>query len=88
MSEANEIGATGDVMLDAQAAAQFTGLAVGTLAKLRCLGGSAPYIKAGRKILYPRSGLVRWLNARMVRNTAQGLSMPRRLTDDLLPPSK
>jgi hypothetical protein len=26
---------------------------VDTLAKLRCIGGSAPFIKAGRAVLYP-----------------------------------
>ena len=31
-----------------------------TLAKLRCLGGSPPYFKAGRSILYPQDDLDDW----------------------------
>jgi hypothetical protein len=31
-----------------------------TLAKLRCLGGSPNFFKAGRAILYPRDGLDSW----------------------------
>jgi hypothetical protein len=75
-------------MLDTQAAARFTQLAPATLAKLRSMGGSPVYVKAGRKILYRRSDLIEWLNARRVRNTGEGLSMPRRLTDDLAHRSK
>lgn len=31
-----------------------------TLAKLRCIGGSAPFIKAGRAVLYPDALLRAW----------------------------
>ncbi|HET7020533.1 MAG TPA: helix-turn-helix domain-containing protein [Xanthobacteraceae bacterium] len=70
-----------DAILDARAAARFLGLAVATLAKMRCMGGGPPFVKAGRRVLYRRSDLVEWLNARRVRNTAEAQSVPRRLTD-------
>jgi len=66
-------------MLDVKAAARFMGVAVATLAKMRCLGGSPPYVKAGRKILYAKEDLLAWLRERRIRNTADGLSLPRRL---------
>jgi hypothetical protein len=82
MSEINEVATTDDhVMLDAPAAARFTGVAIATLAKMRCMGGSPPYTKAGRKILYDRRDLVAWLNAGRVRNTAEGFALPRRVTE-------
>jgi hypothetical protein len=71
-----------DTVFDAVAAAGFTGLAVATLAKLRCIGGGPEYLKLGRKVAYRRADLVKWLNARRVANTTQAaLSLPRRLTD-------
>jgi hypothetical protein len=70
-----------DGILDAQAAARFIGVALSSLAKMRCLGGSPMFIKAGRKVLYRRSDLITWLNTRRVSNTAEAaLSVPRRLT--------
>jgi hypothetical protein len=67
-------------MMNAAMAAVFTGLAVATLAKLRCLGGGPPYLKLGRKVLYRRADLADWLSARRVANTAQAaLRLPRRL---------
>jgi hypothetical protein len=71
-----------DTVFDAVAAAGFTGLAVATLAKLRCIGGGPEYLKLGRKVAYRRADLAKWLNARRVANTTQAaLSLPRRLTD-------
>jgi hypothetical protein len=73
-----------DPMFDAAAAAAFTGLAVATLAKLRCVGGGPEFFKLGRKCLYRRGDLTDWLNARRVANTTEAaLSVPRRLTDPL-----
>jgi integrase len=61
---------------------QAFGLAVATLAKLRCLGGGPAYLKLGRKVVYRRADLADWLNARRVTNTAQAaLRVPRRLDD-------
>jgi hypothetical protein len=73
-----------DELMDAATAAAFIGLALATLAKMRCLGGGPEYIKAGRKILYRREDLAEWLNARRVANTTEAaISLPRRLTDAL-----
>src|SRR3974390_2064984 len=74
-----------DLICGAPAAARFIGLAISTLAKLRCQGGSPVFIKAGRKILYRRRDLITWLNTRRVRNTGEASqSLPRRLTDPLV----
>jgi hypothetical protein len=71
-----------EAVFDAVAAATFTGLAVATLAKLRCIGGGPEYFKLGRKVVYRRSDLANWLNARRVANTTEAaISLPRRLTD-------
>jgi hypothetical protein len=71
-----------DPTLDVKSTARFTGVAVATLAKMRCVGGSPVFIKAGRKVLYRRSDLIAWLNARRASNTAQAaVSLPRRITD-------
>ena len=69
-----------DRVLDAKAAACFLGIAVATLAKMRCKGGSPAFIKAGRKVLYLKQDLISWQNARRVSNSTQALSVPRRLT--------
>jgi hypothetical protein len=77
MSQADD-----DKILDSAAAAKFTGVAVATLAKMRCMGGSPPFIKAGRKVLYRRSDLNEWLDARRVSNTSEAAqSVPSRLID-------
>jgi hypothetical protein len=55
-------------MMDAATAAVFTGLAVATLAKPRCLGGGPVYLKLGRKVIYRRADLADWLSARRVAN--------------------
>jgi Helix-turn-helix domain len=69
-------------IMDAATAAVFTGLAVATLAKLRCRGGGPPYLKLGRKVVYRRADLADWLSARRVANTAQAaLCLPGRLTE-------
>jgi Helix-turn-helix domain len=71
-----------DAVFDAVAAANFTGLAVATLAKLRCFGGGPAFLKLGRKVLYRRRDLAEWLDARRVRNTTEAaLSLPPRLTN-------
>src|SRR5262245_27592692 len=69
-----------DLMFDVQAAARFTGIAVATLAKMRCVGGGPLFIKLGRRVVYRRSDVIVWLNARRVRNTTEAeQSLPRRL---------
>jgi hypothetical protein len=69
-----------EAMLDVKEAARFMGIAVATLAKMRCLGGSPPYVKAGRKILCSKADLLAWLSARRIRNTAEGFALPPRVT--------
>jgi hypothetical protein len=71
-----------DTPLDTVAAAKLIGLAVATLAKLRCLGGGPAYLKLGRKVVYRRADLADWLGARRVANTTQAaIRLPRRLDD-------
>ena len=71
-----------DAPLDTVAAAKLVGLAVATLAKLRCLGGGPAYLKLGRKVVYRRADLADWLGARRVANTTQAaIRLPRRLDD-------
>jgi len=73
-----------DSMLDAQATERLIGLRMATLAKMRCMGGGPPFVKAGRRVLYRRGDLIAWLNARRVMNTTEAAhSVPRRLTDSL-----
>jgi len=73
-----------DLMLDVQAAARFTGIAVATLAKMRCMGGGPLFVKLGRRVVYRRSDVIAWLDARRVKNTTEAAhSVPRRLTDAL-----
>ena len=75
-----------DAMLDAQAAERLIGLRMATLAKMRCMGGGPPFVKAGRRVLYRRGDVIAWLNARRVNNTTEAAhSLPRRLTDSLDP---
>ena len=70
-----------DAMLDVNAAERLIGLRKATLAKMRCMGGGPMFVKAGRRVLYRRSDLITWLNARRVRNTTEARAVPRRLTD-------
>ena len=47
---------------------------VDTLAKLRCVGGSAPFVKANRAVLYPENSGRDW--------AASLLSSPKSSTSD------
>jgi Helix-turn-helix domain len=70
-----------EAMLDAQAAERLIGLSKATLAKMRCMGGGPPFVKAGRRVLYRRGDLLQWLRERRVRNTTEAAHvLPRRLT--------
>jgi hypothetical protein len=80
MTDSNDY--EGDAPLDTAAAAKLTGLAVATLAKLRCTGGGPAYLKLGRKVVYRASDLAFWLGARRVFNTSEAsVHLPRRLSD-------
>jgi excisionase family DNA binding protein len=57
-------------MLDSGQAAGYLHLARQTLAKLRCVGGSPPFYKVGRQVLYDRSDLDAWLNDRRRTSTS------------------
>ena len=56
--------------LDVSAAARFLNLAPQTLNKLRCVGGSPPFYKAGRRVLYERTELEQWVLARRQLSTS------------------
>ena len=70
-----------DEKLGTRDAARHTGLALGTLAKMRCRGGSPPFLRLGRKIVYVRADLDGWLAARRAISTSDADRLPRRLTD-------
>lgn len=73
-----------DILLPPQAAA-YVGLAVPTLAKMRCWGDGPEFMKLGRKVVYRRAALDAWLAARVARNTADAARLPTRLAD---PPTR
>lgn len=59
-------------LLSAREAADRTGLAPATLAKLRVRGGGPPFTKIGARALYPSGLLDEWINEQPVlRSTAQ-----------------
>ena len=60
----------GKRMLTTKDAAAYLGLAVQTLAKLRVVGGSPPFYKFGRQVLYDRAELDSWIAARRHRSTS------------------
>jgi predicted DNA-binding transcriptional regulator AlpA len=51
-------------------AAQFLGLAVSTLAKLRMSGDGPQYFLLGRKVVYTRRHLLEWREKSLTRSTA------------------
>ena len=55
-----------DEKLTPRDAAKHTGLAVSTLAKLRCRGGSPKFFKLGARVVYAVGDLNEWLAARRV----------------------
>jgi len=57
-------------LLIAKDAAAYIGLAGQTLAKMRVTGDSPPFHKVGRRVLYDRADLDRWLAERRRRSTS------------------
>ena len=57
-------------ILSGPEAAQFLKLSESTLAKLRHFGGGRQYCTLGRRIVYRRADLERWLNDRLRRSTS------------------
>jgi hypothetical protein len=68
-------------------AATYVNLAPATLAKIRCVSNDGPqFIRLGRKILYRKSDLDLWLEARKATSTSDAdKRLPRRLTDAMPP---
>jgi hypothetical protein len=67
--------------LSPDAAAEFLGLAVSTLAKMRLTGNGPVYCKLGRRVVYRREDCEAWLGSRVVRNTSDAdARLPRSLT--------
>jgi hypothetical protein len=69
-----------DEKLSTREAARHLGLAPATLAKMRCWGGSPPFIRLGRKVVYCRDDLDAWLNVMRATSTSDADRLPRRLT--------
>ena len=56
--------------LTACQSAKMLGLATSTLAKLRLNGNGPTYCKLGRRVVYRRVDLERWLESRTARDTS------------------
>lgn len=56
-------------LMTPQALATATGIPVGTWAAWRSLGTGPDYVKANRRVLYPRTAVVEWLERGMVHTT-------------------
>jgi predicted DNA-binding transcriptional regulator AlpA len=56
-------------------AAEMTGLAPSTLAKLRSRGGGPPFIKVGRAVRYPQDRLLRWLDERTQQSSQSAIAL-------------
>lgn len=66
---APSVGVTADRPMDAQAASDYLAslgfpLATATLARLRCVGGGARFLKHGHRIFYRPSALREWVEGR------------------------
>lgn len=57
--------------LRVRAAAAYLAIGVGTLNKLRVLGGGPPYSKLGHTVVYDSTDLDAWVAARRVRSTSE-----------------
>jgi len=77
----NTAGASAIAVMSPSEAARYLGLAVSTLAKMRCWGGSPTFLRLGRKIGYQRDDLDKWLAARRATNTSDAAHrLPPKLT--------
>lgn len=63
-------------LLTPQALAAATGIPVGTWAAWRSLGTSPSYVKANRRVLYPRANVITWLERGAVHTTEGGGNEP------------
>jgi hypothetical protein len=62
---------TSENYLTTKQAAQFSGLSVSYLNKLRCLGGGSPFLKIGRKCIYRRDQFEGWLGRHQHDSTSE-----------------
>jgi excisionase family DNA binding protein len=60
-----------EMYLTTKQAAQFSGLSVSYLNKLRCFGGGSPFLKVGRKCIYRRDQFEAWLAKHQCRSTSE-----------------
>jgi predicted DNA-binding transcriptional regulator AlpA len=58
-------------LLDAQKAADWTGLSTSTLAKLRLTGNGPTYSKLGRRVVYHVGDLEAWIEAHRFKSTSE-----------------
>lgn len=58
-------------LLDAQKAADWTGLSTSTLAKLRLSGDGPTYAKLGRRFVYSIDDLEAWIEAHRFKSTSE-----------------
>jgi predicted DNA-binding transcriptional regulator AlpA len=58
-------------LLDAQKAANWTGLSTSTLAKLRLSGEGPTYAKLGRRVVYRIHDLEVWIEAHRFKSTSE-----------------
>jgi predicted DNA-binding transcriptional regulator AlpA len=63
-------------LLDAQKAADWTGLSTSTLAKLRLSGNGPTYAKLGRRVVYRIDDLEAWIEAHRFKSTSEYGSKP------------
>ena len=57
--------------LNVMEAAEYTGISVSTLNKLRVFGGGSVYTKVGRRVVYEAVDLDAWLAAKRRTSTSQ-----------------
>ena len=62
---------TNDPLLHHRDAAKFLGVSTSWLAKRRLTGDGPRYVKIGRSVRYPMSGLLGYVQARMRRSTSE-----------------
>lgn len=60
-------------LLNTHEAAAYCGSTRSTFEKLRVLGGSAPYLKIGRRVLYDPADLDAWLASKRRQSTSEGV---------------
>ena len=62
---------TNPIVLKSEAAAHYLGLSTRFLEKLRLTGGGPRFVKVGRRVLYRREDLDRFLEERTVSSTSE-----------------